>query len=126
MKDGVLVDTYAWLELFQGSEKGTKVKEIIQKADPLYTSVLNLYELFYRIEQIKGDDTAYHYIEILKSRVKIISISPEIACKGAKIKMDYPSMGAVDCLMYATAQEKDLVVLTGDQHFRNLSGVILL
>jgi predicted nucleic acid-binding protein len=126
MNYGVLVDTYAWLELFQGSDKGKKVREIIRGANPLCTSVLNIYELFYRIEQIRGDNTANNYIDILKSQAKILSVTPEIACKGALIKIDYPDMGAVDFLMYATAREKDLNILTGDQHFRNLSGVILI
>lgn len=126
MSDGVLVDTYAWLEMFQGSDKGKKVREIILEANPLCTSVLNIYELFYRVEQLRGDGTANQYVDILKSRAEILSVTSEIACKGALIKMDYPEMGAVDCLIYATARENELVVLTGDQHFRNLSGVILI
>jgi len=126
MNEGVLVDTYAWLELFQGSDRGKKGREIIRDANPLCTSVLNIYELFYRIEQIRGDNTAHHYIDILKSRVKILNLTPEIACMGAQIKIDPPDMGAVGCLMYETARAQGLVVLTGDQHFRNLPGVILI
>ena len=33
----IVIDTYAWVELLIGSEKGKKVKELIENADEVYT-----------------------------------------------------------------------------------------
>ena len=33
----IVIDSYAWIELFMGSAKGGKVKEILEDADEVYT-----------------------------------------------------------------------------------------
>ena len=33
----IVIDAYAWVELLIGSEKGKKVKELIENADEVYT-----------------------------------------------------------------------------------------
>jgi predicted nucleic acid-binding protein len=35
-------------------------------------------------------------------------------------------MGAVDCLLLATARIKKLRILSGDEHFRGLENVIII
>jgi predicted nucleic acid-binding protein len=55
----ILVDSFAWLELFQGSGKGKRFLQILKEnRGGIYTSVLNLYEIRYRVEELKDAKTA--------------------------------------------------------------------
>ena len=51
----ILLDSWAWIEVFKGTEKGDKILEIITRAikngDKIYTTTGNLYEVYYRISQ---------------------------------------------------------------------------
>jgi len=56
-----LVDSFAWMELFHGSERGKKVLEAIrQNKTEIYTSVLSICEISYRIHEIEDEKTAKH------------------------------------------------------------------
>gem|GEM_PF-5497520 len=57
----ILVDSFARMELFHGSERGKKVLEAIrQNKTEIYTSVLSICEISYRIHEIEDEKTAKH------------------------------------------------------------------
>jgi predicted nucleic acid-binding protein len=120
----ILVDSFAWLELFQGSEKGKKVLQIL-KENKIYTSVLNLYEIRYRVEEIKDAKTADEFVKAVESHAKVLDITREIAMQASRIKLKMEKMGAVDCNILATARVNGLKVLTGDPHFEGIEGVVM-
>lgn len=123
----IIVDSFGWMELFQGSEKGKKVLQAIrQNKNEIYTSVLSLYEISYRIQEIKDEKTAEEFIKAIESHAKTLEVDKEISLKAAKIKLENKKLGAVDCLIYATAKTNSLKVLTGDEHFRGLADVVMI
>jgi len=55
----------------------------------------------------------------------IIQINGEIALLAADIKQRY-NLHTIDAIICAAAQHKNLTLVTGDQHFKNLPKVEML
>ena len=127
---GILVDTCAWLEMMSGSYKGDHARTVIRENSHIFISVLSLYELRYRLEQIKNREDAVLIIKQITNQAEVIPIDDQIALLGGTIKLQQNSwktkMGAVDCLILATARIHNLNVLTGDRHFDGLDETIVL
>ena len=123
----ILVDSFAWLELFQGSMAGNKVLSVLKEnAGQIYTSVLNLYEIRYRIEEIRDAKTADEFVKTIEHHAKVLDVTREIAIEASRIKSRVKKMGAVDCVILASARFHSSTVLTGDPHFDGIEGVISL
>ena len=121
----ILVDSFAWLELFQGSGKGKRFLQILKEnREGIYTSVLNLYEIRYRVEELKDAKTADEFIKIIESYAKILDVTRDVAIEASKIKLKMKKMGAIDCLILASAKINNLKVLSCDQHFDGAEGII--
>lgn len=127
---GILVDTWAWLEMMSGSPRGDRARRVICDNSTICVSVLTLYELRYRLEQIKDRESAVLIIKQITDQGEVIPIDAQIALLGGTIKIQQNSqkttMGAVDCLILATARIHNLKILTGDKHFTGCLETICL
>jgi predicted nucleic acid-binding protein len=127
---GILVDSWAWLEMMSGSRRGERACEVIRDNSGICVSVLTLYELRYRLEQIKNREGAVLILKQIVDQAEVIPVDAQIALLGGTIKARQHSrkitMGAVDCLILATARTHNLNVLTGDTHFKGFEETILL
>ncbi len=121
----ILVDSFAWLEILAGSDRGRNALSAIKESSGVFTSVLNIYEIKYRIEQIRDEETADEYIKTVKTHTNVLNIDEKIALSGARIRLEN-GMGAVDSLILATARIHDLLVLTGDRHFAGLDEAVMI
>jgi predicted nucleic acid-binding protein len=117
----ILVDTWAWIEMMMGSGQGDRVRTVIDNNPDLFVSILTIYELRYRIEQLMDDASAISIINQITEQVEVIPVDAEIALLAGAIKADQKkngsSMGAVDCMILATARAHGLKILSGDKHF---------
>ncbi len=121
----LLIDSFVWLEIVQGSEKGRQALLIMDNAEALHTSVVNLYEVSYRLCKIRDEATAHDLMTTISSHATIHPVDREIALAAAPLRCLY-GYGAVDALYHATARVHGLTMLTGDQHFREIEGAILI
>jgi predicted nucleic acid-binding protein len=122
--NGILVDTYAWIEIFQGSLWGEKALECMEQGAPLAVSVLTLYELQYRLSALYGDGKTAGLLKTILSHAGAIPVDMQIALAAGTIKSlqkkKGSAMGAVDCMILATARSRGLKILSGDKHFEGL------
>ena len=118
-----VLDFFAWIEYFVGSERGVKVRNHVESAEPLYTPSICLTEIKSRYLRDGKDPTTR--IELISERGFIIQINKEIALLAADIKQRY-KLHTVDAIVYASAQYKNLTLVTGDQHFKNLPNVEMI
>ncbi|MDY6964976.1 MAG: tetratricopeptide repeat protein [Halobacteriota archaeon] len=125
LKEGVLIDSFAWLEILKGSKRGKSALEIIDRSEKSFISVLNLYELRQLIEEIKDEKTAEEYIRTIKSHTRVLDIDEEIALKAAMIKSEH-KMSDIDALILATARVHNLKILTGDETFKGIDEAVLV
>lgn len=125
---GILVDAYTWIEIFKDTLWGKRALVIIEKNPSVFISVLTLYELQYRLEEIYGKEIAASHIETIHTHTEVILVDNQIALIAGSIKCEQKrkknTMSAVDCMILATAQVFNLKVLTGDKHFNGLEELL--
>ena len=122
--NGILVDTYAWIEIFQGSPWGRQALACMEQGAPLAVSVLTLYELQYRLGYLFGDKKTASLLKTILSHAEAIPVDRQIAVAAGTIKSIQKkkgsAMGAVDCMILATARMRGLKILSGDRHFSGI------
>jgi len=123
-----VIDSYAWIEYFRGTNAGEQAREYIEGKRAL-TPTLVLAELSdkYVRENISGlnDDVFF-----LKSRSQIIPLNEDIALLAGKLnaamKKKVRGWGMADSIILATANIHDAKVVTGDEHFRDVSEAVMI
>lgn len=118
-----LLDSFAWIEYFMGSKRGAKVRDYVEGNEPLYTPSVCLTEVKSRYMRDKKDPATR--IELIVERSFIVTLDKEIALLAADVKQKH-KLHTVDAIIYATAQRKDLTLVTGDQHFRGIPNVEMI
>jgi predicted nucleic acid-binding protein len=124
----IVIDSYAWIEHFIGSEKGRKVKEIIENADEVYTPDTVLAEIARkyiregvedeivdaRLEEIIGASNITHVdAKLAKEAARCYM---ELAANARKSRLNLPSL--FDAIVLATGRSLKSKVVTGDEHFK--------
>ena len=120
----VLVDSWAWIEYFKGSESGKKPKEIIESNEQLLIATINLSEIYRFLLDNKPHD-ADKLIKFVIGSSFAIPLEVSTALKAAKIKKIF-KIGLADAIVVATAEENNATILTGDPDFKNLKNVLYI
>ena len=130
----IVIDTYAWVELLIGSEKGSKVKEIIENAEEVFTPNIVLAETARKfLREGTDESTITKWLEIITGSSVILPIDSTTALEAAKChlelakrakisKLNTPSL--FDAIVHATAKINQCKIITGDEHFKNLPETI--
>lgn len=120
----LLIDSFAWMEFFKGTERGRRVYRLLEEnAGAIATTAANIYELYYRLEQEFGRPTREKHLAFVKSVAEIVPINEMIARAAGAVRLTH-GLSAVDAFAYAAAQLRQAKVVTGDKDFRGLPGVI--
>jgi len=115
------LDSSVWLAYFL--EESAEAKKIIEGDDMIITSSLSLFEVKKRILMIKKDPLPA--LQFMKQRSKIFVPGQIIAEKAAEITFEN-KLGAIDSLIYATAEFSKAELVTGDNDFKNLQNVKII
>ena len=111
-----LLDSFAWIEYFIGSERGVKVRNYVEGNTPLYTPSICLTEIKSRYLRDGKDPT--QRIAFITERSFILPLDKDTALSAAEIKQKY-KLHTIDAIIYAT-------LITGDQHFKDLPNVEMI
>ncbi|MBI5224852.1 PIN domain-containing protein [Candidatus Micrarchaeota archaeon] len=118
------IDSWAWIEMFRGTEKGAKVREIIKNEKNLVSS-LTLAEISFW--SLKSGFDPEQYLQVVKENSTVIDVdqkTAEIAGKSLiSLRKKSPGIGMIDAIIYSQSLLSHLDLLTGDSDFKNLSGV---
>ena len=123
---GVLIDSFAWLEILKGSERGISALFQVMKNERRCTSVLSLYKIRYRIEEIRDPKTTDRYLSTIETNTELLHVNDRIAREAGEMRLPGHPLTTVDRLLLATARIHDLKLLTGDLHFNGLDDVIMI
>ena len=124
-----LLDTYAWIEYFKGSEKGRKIHFLFNSSDHVFITlecnIAELYEWSHKNEQ--------HFdklFEIVKVNSSIIPIMLKTWLTAIEIKLEQTKsiadFGLMDALLVAKQKEIKAIIITGDKHFKHMKKVLFL
>ena len=121
----ILLDSWAWLEMFSGSPKGEKVRKEIKAASELLTTAANLYEVLYRTNENAGTEAADKAMEFIETHSQIVEIGKQTAIAAAEIRRN-EKLHALDAFTLAASRLNEAQLVTGDPHFKNVKNVIFI
>ena len=127
---GILADTFAWMEIFKDTLWGNRAIECMEKNSPVFISVLTVYELQYRLLEMYGSEKTASLLETILLHTEVIPVDNQIAIHAGSMKSEQKkanrTMGAIDCMILATARLHHLKLLSGDKHFSGLEESVII
>jgi len=125
-----LIDSYAWIEYFMGTEAGEKVKPIVEGLEEKMTPTICLAEVYAKTVKVEGEEMAEKQRSFIKERSAILPLDEAIAIESAKIdvamKRKIKGWSLADSIVYATGLIKKAKIVTGDEHFKGLGDAFFI
>jgi len=131
------MDSYAWIEYFAGTAIGEIVKKYMMNSVDVYTPSIVLAEIARKyVREGVSWSTVEERIRIIEKLSIIIHIDSRIALETARAYIELvnhakesgyrlkPSL--TNAIVYAVAKIMDAMIVSGDEHFRDLDNVLWL
>jgi predicted nucleic acid-binding protein len=125
----LVVDSWAWMEYFEGSPVGGRVRDkIIDERNEVFTHVVSIAQIVSKVRRRGKDvDTAWKAITTISKITKLDEIdSKEAGLLHAKIKSKNPNFGLADAFVLSAARKLKAKVLTGDPDFKGMDDAIFV
>ncbi len=122
-KPKYFLDTGAIALYFAGiPEIRRYVTEAAKGLCEVYTSELNMAELYYKIALKLGEDTAkIYYASLRNSSINIVSITEEYTLEAAKLKLRYYNvLSLADCYVIAISRYLGAKIVTTDEKIKDV------
>jgi len=125
----IIVDAFAWIEYFNGSDKGLNVKKLLETDhNEIITCSTTVAEVISKVLRKNLDSQiALNHINNLS---KVIDITQEISILAGEIhfieKKKNVDFGMLDSFVAATAKKLNAKILTGDNDFKNFKETIFI
>jgi predicted nucleic acid-binding protein len=124
-----IVDAWAWIEYFRGSEYGAKLNDILE--DPTtdtYTCAISVAEIISKTSRDNRDVEAAY--DMLLSNSKIVNLDEQISKQAglfhSKMRKTIKDFGIADAFILAAADKLEAKIITGDPHFKGLKNAIMI
>ena len=124
-----LIDTYAWVEYFIGSNKGEKVKKLIEdENNVILTSECCLAEIKgWAIRENMDFEELYNIVRKISDIECILTQDwLEAAVIRSEMRKTTKGFGMMDALIVAQQKRMSCKVVSGDSHFEHLKDVIFI
>lgn len=125
----LVIDSWAWIEYLNGSELGSKVRDMIMdERNKLFTHVVSVAEIISKEKRRKKDpETAWKAVTSLSKILQIDeSESKAVGLLHAEIKTRKKNFGLADSFVLYAARKLGGRVLTGDPDFKGVDEAFLL
>ncbi len=123
-----VIDSYAWIEYFRGTQSGKVVRPYVE-GDRAATSTLTLAELKEKYLREKWPSFEED-LEFVSARTFVAPVSRSIALLAGELnhmrKKRIKEWGMADSVILATARSASAKVVTGDRHFEGLPDAIIV
>jgi toxin FitB len=118
----VLLDSSGWIEFFTGGPLAERYALYLTSRYQLITPTIVLYEVYKKIKRERGEETALLFAGRL-SATQVVQLTESIALLAADVSLRY-GLAMADAIVYATAQDQEAEVVTGDADLKELPGVV--
>lgn len=118
------LDSSAWISYFFAENR--EIKNIIDAPNIFLTSVISLFEI--KRTLVRDELDKYKILMILsyiKEKSMITKLEQDICEKAAEISLKN-KLHAIDSLIYTASLINNCILVTGDNHFKNLEKVIIV
>lgn len=116
-----LVDSSGRLEYFADASSASFFAPAIEKPAELVVPSVSLYEVFKRIYQQRGEDSALEAAAAMMQGT-LVDLDASIALSAAKISIEL-KVPMADSILLATARAFSAILWTQDNDFENIEGV---
>ncbi len=125
-----LLDSYAWIEYFIGTEAGEHVKHVIEGLDEKITPTICLAEVYAKTLRVEGKVLAEEQRIFIREKSALAALDERTAVEAAKIdsaiKAKVRGWGIADSIIYTAGLSRGDKIITEDEHFRNLGNIIFI
>ncbi len=134
MSSKYVIDAYAWIEYFRASKYGETAKEYIESVDSVTPSIV-VAEVSRKLQkEIElGNETPegrLKRLEFISATSQVVELDFELAVVAGKTDCDMKKKekgwGLADSIVLCTARSLKGKVVTGDEHFRDLTEVVFI
>jgi predicted nucleic acid-binding protein len=128
-----VIDSYAWIEYFLGSEAGKKVRKFVEGAESA-TPTMVVAELSRKLQRkvkegVETEVGRAQKLEFVRSSTVVIPLDWDTAARAGEIDSQRKDLvrnwGLADSIVLATAVNGGAKVVTGDRHFADLKDEIV-
>lgn len=122
-----LFDTYAWIEILQGTAKGKNAAKLLEKNGAFISdgTFAEIYDWARRLKKDPGEALSF-----VRENADIYEIYTNIWVEAAalkeKMRLKKPNLGLMDAILLAIQKVTGATIVTGDPHFKGLKKVIML
>ncbi|OGZ86206.1 MAG: hypothetical protein A2463_05000 [Candidatus Staskawiczbacteria bacterium RIFOXYC2_FULL_32_10] len=117
-----MIDSSAWIAYLTKNKLG----EIIDNETRLFLSSLSLFEIKKKLMKDKiSEKEIFDKIDFIKKKSIILPVTDKIAEMAAEISIE-KEIPSIDSIIYATALENNLSLITLDNDFRGLPNAVIL
>ena len=116
-----LVDSSGWLEYFADSRNAEFFAGAIEDTENLIVSTINIYEVFKRILQQRGEDAALQAVALMH-QTGVMDVTSPIAMDAVKLSTEL-ELPMADSIVLATARAYGAILWTQDADFEGLPDV---
>ncbi len=119
----MILDTSAWVEIFEGTEKSRYAVEVLRKNN-CFTSIVTVAETAEWCAKKGLQHKTSDFIELIKTGSQLLGLDESISRMAGELhkkrKKEGKKWGMIDSIIVATAQAYGLKILTKDYAFRDL------
>ncbi|MDG6908748.1 MAG: type II toxin-antitoxin system VapC family toxin [Nitrososphaerota archaeon] len=133
MNSDFVIDTYAWVEYFAGSDAGGKVRSFVEGQN-CATPTIVVAELSRKLlKEIRHsretEEGRLQKLTFVASSSDVTALNGDLATKAGELDVErrllVKDWGLADSIVLATARECGARVVTGDRHFRDLKDEVI-
>lgn len=118
----ILVDTCGWIEWLTDGILANKYKPYMQDVESIIVPTSVQFELYKWASRVKNKQEALKVIA-LTEQGKVIPLTTSLSLLSGDLAEEY-KLSFADAIIYATAQNEQVELITSDDHFLNLPGVV--
>jgi len=116
-----LVDSSGWLEYFADGRNANYFAPVLEDTENLIVSTINIYEVFKRVLQQRGEDSALKAVALMH-QAGVVDVTSPIAMDAVKLSTDL-KLPMADSLILATTRSCGAILWTQDAHFVGLPNI---
>ncbi len=117
-----VVDTCGWIEWLTDGVLVTAFEPWLNDLEQVYVPTVIQFELYKWVKRERSEDRALEVVA-LTEQGNVLPLNTAISLLAADLALEH-KLSFADAVIYATARYADVVLVTADDHFKDLSHVI--
>jgi toxin FitB len=122
--EAILLDSSGWLEYITADVNAVRFANYIEGSVPLIVPTIVLHEVHKKLLIANGKTGAERFVSHALRQI-VVPLDEDLALSASHISVEL-RLDLADAIIYATGQAWKAPIVTSDEHFRGLPGVILI